>query len=78
MVGVSVTGPIAVGVIVKVCAPDPLNVNTIAVERPPPAGVIVIVPVYGALGVTVKFPEALLIAPPVGPVNVKLVAPAVT
>ena len=44
-VGVNVTGPTAVGVIVNVCAVDELvNVSTVAVESPPPAGVIVIVP----------------------------------
>ena len=45
-VGVNVTGPTAVGVIVNVCAVDELvNVSTVAVESPPPEGVIVIVPV---------------------------------
>ena len=45
-VGVSVTGPTAGGVIVNVWAADELlNVRTTGVERPPPEGVIVIVPV---------------------------------
>ena len=44
-VGVSVTGPTAVGMIVNVCAADELlNVSTTAVESPPPEGLIVIVP----------------------------------
>ena len=46
LVGVSVTGPTAVGVMVNVCAvAELLNVLTIGVERPPPDGVIVMVPV---------------------------------
>ena len=46
MVGVKVTGPTAVGVIENVCAADELvKVNGIAVESPPPEGVMVIVPV---------------------------------
>jgi len=45
LVGVSVTGPAAVGVIVNVCAVDALNVSTMGVDSPPPEGVIVIVPV---------------------------------
>jgi hypothetical protein len=45
LLGVSVTGPTAVGVMVNVCdAAELLNVSTIAVDRPPPDGVIVIVP----------------------------------
>jgi hypothetical protein len=56
---------------VKVCAADEaVNVRTIAVESPPPDGVMVMEPVYAALGVTVKFVEAEFSAPPVGPVNV--------
>jgi hypothetical protein len=44
-VGVSVTGPTAVGVIVNVCArAELLKVRTTGVESPPPDGVIVIVP----------------------------------
>ncbi len=43
--GVRVTGPMLVGAIVKVCAAEELlNVSTIGVLRPPPDGVIVIVP----------------------------------
>jgi len=45
LLGVSVTGPTAVGVIVNVCeAAELLNVSTIAMDTPPPDGVIVIVP----------------------------------
>jgi hypothetical protein len=36
------------------------------------------VPVYGPFGVTVKFVEALPIAPLAGPLNVKVAAEAVT
>ena len=76
-VGVSVTGPTAVGVIVNVCAADELlNVKTTGVESPPPDGVIVMVPVWIAFGVTVKLPDAAFSAPPDGPVNVKVVAGA--
>jgi hypothetical protein len=46
LVGVSVTVPPAWGVIVKVCADAELvKVKTIGVERPPPLGVRVMVPV---------------------------------
>ena len=46
LLGVSVTGPTAVGVIVNVCGTaELLNVSVIGVDRPPPDGVIVIVPV---------------------------------
>ena len=46
MVGVNVTGPTANGVMVNVCAVEEfVNVSTVAVESPPPEGVIVIVPV---------------------------------
>ncbi len=46
LLGVNVTGPTAVGVIVKVCAAaEALKVSTIGVESPPPDGVMVIVPV---------------------------------
>jgi hypothetical protein len=45
-VGVSVTVPGLVGVIVNVCAEIELvNVRTIGVERPPPLGAMLIVPV---------------------------------
>jgi hypothetical protein len=53
-----------------------LNVSATGVERPPPDGVIVIVPVYTAFGITVKFAEAMFNAPPVGPEKVKLLAGA--
>ena len=46
LVGVSVTGPTAVGVMVKVCATAELeNVSTTGVDTPPPEGVRVMVPV---------------------------------
>ena len=77
LVGVSVTGPTAVGVIVNVCAVDELeNVSTVAVDNPPPLGVIVIVPVYAAFGVTVKLVDAVFSTPPPGPVSVNVVAGA--
>ena len=45
LLGVSVTGPTAVGVMVNVCdAAELLNVSVIGVDRPPPDGVMVIVP----------------------------------
>jgi hypothetical protein len=45
LVGVSVTGPTAEGVTVNVWGTDELtNVSTIAVDKPPPDGVIVTVP----------------------------------
>ena len=45
LLGVSITGPTAIGVTVNVCgAAELLNVSVTAVETPPPAGVIVIVP----------------------------------
>ena len=44
LLGVSVTGPTAVGVIVNVCDAAELNVSAIGADRPPPDGVIVIVP----------------------------------
>jgi hypothetical protein len=45
LLAVSVTGPTAVGVMVNVCdAAELLNVSVIGVDRPPPDGVIVIVP----------------------------------
>ena len=46
LVGVSVTVPLVVGVIVNVCGvADEEKVRTIGVERPPPLGVMVMVPV---------------------------------
>jgi hypothetical protein len=45
LLGVSVTGPTAVGVMVNVCdAAELLNVSTTGVDKPPPDGVTVIVP----------------------------------
>jgi hypothetical protein len=71
LLGVNVTGPTLAGVIVNVCGVrESLNVSTIAVESPPPAGVIVIVPVYNPFGVTVKIVDAVFSEPPVGPENV--------
>ena len=43
---------------------------------PPPFGVMVMVPVYDASGMTVNAEEAVLTAPPLGPVSVKLSAGA--
>jgi hypothetical protein len=69
--GVSTTGPTAVGVMVNVRdAEEPLNASTIAVDSPPPEGVMVIVPLYAAFAVTVKFADALPTLPPAGPVSV--------
>ena len=77
LLGVSATGPTAVGVMVNVCAADELlNVSTMGALSAPPEGVIVIVPLYTESGVTVKEPDAAPIAPPAGPVKVKLVAGA--
>ena len=46
LVGVSVTGPTAVGVMVNVCAAaELLNVSATGVETQPPEGVRVMVPV---------------------------------
>ena len=53
-----------------------LNVSTVALDKPPPDGVIVIVPVYDAFGVAVKLVDAVFKAPPPGPVSVKPVAGA--
>ena len=45
LLGVSVTGPTAAGVMVNVCdAAELLNVSMIGVDKPPPDGMIVIVP----------------------------------
>lgn len=69
--GVSVTGPNEVGVIVNVCASDELlNVLTIDPVRPPPERLIVMFPLTIALGVIVKFDDAVLIGPPAGPARV--------
>jgi hypothetical protein len=77
--GVRLTGPGNVGVMVNVCAAaELLKVFTMGTPNPPPDGPIVMVPVYGPLGVTVKFVDALLIGPLAGPVSVKLAADAVT
>ena len=77
LAGVSVTGPVAVGVMVNVCAVDEvLNVRVIGALNPPPVGVMVIAPVYTESGVTVKSVETAPIAPPLGPVSAKLSAGA--
>ena len=71
LAGVKLTGPTAVGVMVNVCATDELlNVSTTGVDSPPPDGVIVTVPLYAPLGVTVKLDDAAFNAPPEGPVKV--------
>jgi hypothetical protein len=71
LVGVSVTGPAAVGVTVNVCAAaELLNVSVMGTLNPPPDGVMVIVPVYAEFGATVKLDDAAFSAPPAGPVNV--------
>ena len=45
LLGVSVTGPTAVGLIVNACAAaELLNVSALGVDSPPPESVIVIVP----------------------------------
>ena len=72
-VGVSVIVPAVVGVIVNVCATAEEKVRTVGLSPKPAVGVIVIVPVYDPFGVTVKFEDALLTFPPVGPVRVKVV-----
>ena len=70
LVPVSKTGPTAVGVTVNVCAADELvKVSTVAVESPPPEGVIVMLPEYAPFGVTVKLLEAALSKPPEGPLR---------
>ena len=75
MLGVRITGPTAVGVIVNVCEADELlKVRTMGLDRPPPVGVMVIVPVYTEFGVTVKVPDNAFSVPPAGPVKLKLVA----
>jgi hypothetical protein len=76
--GVRITGPTTTGVMVKVCAAaELLKVRTMALLRPPPLGVIVMLPVYSESGVTVKAVEAMPMAPPLGPVSVKLSAGAI-
>ena len=76
-VGANITGPTEAGVIVNVCGvAEPVNVRTMGVLKPPPLGVMVIIPVYEAFGVTVKSVETTLRLPPLGPVNVKLFAGA--
>jgi len=77
LAGVSVTGPTAVGVMSNVCAAaELLKVRTMGALSPPPLGVMVMAPVYTESGVTVKSVETAPIAPPLGPVNVKLSAGA--
>ena len=69
--GINVTVPVTVGVIANVCAVDEFeNVRVIGVLKPPPDGVIVIVPVMAAPGAMVKTPEAELTVPLAGPVRV--------
>jgi hypothetical protein len=68
-VGVRVTGPVEAGVKVKVCGAAEVNESTTGVLRPPPEGVMVMVPVNNTLGVTVKTPEAVPNVPPAGPVK---------
>ena len=72
-VGVRVIEPAVSGVMVKVCGVAEFEkVNGIA-ERPvepAPLGVMVIVPVYGLFGVTVKVPDAAFTLPEAGPVKV--------
>ena len=71
LAGVKLTGPTAVGVTVNVCAAaELLNVSTTGVDKPPPDGVMVMVPVYTESGVTVKLEDAAFSAPPAGPVKV--------
>ena len=71
MVGVSVTVPMAGGVIVKLCgAAELLKVSVIGVESPPPEGVRRIVPVKGPLGVTAKLAESSPTVSEVGPAKV--------
>jgi hypothetical protein len=66
----SVIGPVAKGVTLNVWGADePVKVSTIAVDNPPPDGVIVTVPLYGPLGDTVKPDDAVFKAPPRGPVR---------
>jgi hypothetical protein len=61
----------AVGVTVNVCGlAELVNVSVTGVDRPPPDGVTVTVPVQAASGVIVKFEEAVFSVPPVGPVKV--------
>jgi hypothetical protein len=75
--GVNVTGPMSVGVIVKVCAAaELLKFSTIGILSPPPLGVTVMLPVNTESGVTVKAVETTPMAPPLGPVSVKLSAGA--
>ncbi len=77
LAGVSVTGPTAVGETVNVCAAaELLNVRVIGALSPPPAGVMVMVPVYTESGVTVKALDMEPTAPPLGPVSAKLLAGA--
>ena len=69
--GTRVTVPVAVGVIVKVCAVEEFeNVRVIGVLNPPPDGVIVIVPEIAWPGVTVKTLDATPTVPLAGPVKV--------
>jgi hypothetical protein len=72
-----VTGPTEVGMIVNVCAAEELlNVRTTGADRPPPEGVMVIVPLELAFGVTVNVPDGPPMAPPPGPVKLNVLAGA--
>jgi hypothetical protein len=62
LVGVRVTVPATVGLIVNVLAddvPDQISVVAERPDEPVPDGVIVIVPVYVSFGITVKLDEEL-------------------
>jgi hypothetical protein len=61
----------------NVCAAaELLKVRVMGALSPPPLGVMVTVPVYTESGVTVKSVERVPIAPPLGPLSVKLSAGA--
>ncbi len=78
LVGVKVIEPASIGVIVNICGvTEPLKVKMIGVLSPPPEGVRVIVPVYAALGVTVKLVDVVLMLPEAEPLKVKVVATTV-
>ena len=73
LVGVRVIDPEVVGVMVNVCAVLELEKVRVMAESPvlpAPLGIMVIVPVYEALGVTVKLVEAVPTLPLDGPVKV--------
>ncbi len=71
LLGVNVTCPAAVGVMVNVCAAEEvLNVFVIVVLNPPPETAIEMSPVNTPFGVIVKLLDAALSDPPLGPVKV--------